>query len=73
MEEREFGKKRKLPKRSSDEERTGLKKETKLSSITMLNCPSKVTRSASKESSGHREKAKGGLPDGAPAFFHKLG
>ena len=28
---------------------------------------------ASKESSGLREKAKGGLPDGALVFFNKLG
>ena len=47
MEGREFGKKReysafrKPPRRSSDEERTGgLKEETKLSSSTMVTCPS---------------------------------
>ena len=71
-------------------EKGGLKKETKLSSSTMVTCRSrgrggclcrratsrmrkKNRNPASKESSGLREKAKGGLPDGALVFFNKLG
>ena len=84
MGRRESSASKKQPRRSSEEERRGATSSTMVTcrsrgrgGCLCRRATSRMRKKnrnpASKESSGLREKAKGGLPDGALVFFNKLG